>query len=189
MAAVALALLLTPGVVAIVDDVGNFTPDLRDASLVLAERFGEGDVLLTSAGRSELGVASRLYGAYAALEAGEGRPLSEWTHLGDATGCTLVDRLAAQRPAPTGAWLLLRAPETEATVTQLARAGAVEAERYGEFVIARMQPRGPTVGGALRAGSRAYRAADAVNEDTRDFRNVALTYRIAVAYERSGLCR
>ena len=40
----------------------------------MAARFGPNDVLLTTAGGSEPGVASRLYGAYAVLEAPDSSP-------------------------------------------------------------------------------------------------------------------
>jgi len=43
VAAALLTLFLTPGMVAIVNDVGNFTPGLRDASLGMAARFGPND--------------------------------------------------------------------------------------------------------------------------------------------------
>ena len=60
---------ITPGVVALSRDVGNFTPDLRHASLDLGSQFGSDDVLLSTGGVPEPGVDARLYGAYAALDA------------------------------------------------------------------------------------------------------------------------
>ena len=60
---------ITPGVVALSRDVGNFTPDLRHASLYLGSQFGSDDVLLSTGGVPEPGVDARLYGAYAALDA------------------------------------------------------------------------------------------------------------------------
>src|SRR6185312_15769069 len=47
---------ITPGVVALSRDVGNFTPDLRHASLALGSQFGSDDVLLSTGGVPEPGV-------------------------------------------------------------------------------------------------------------------------------------
>jgi 4-amino-4-deoxy-L-arabinose transferase-like glycosyltransferase len=187
VAAGALALLLTPGAIAIVDDVGNFTPDLRDSSLMLADSFGPDDVLLTTTGGSEPGVASRLYGAYAVLEAPDSSPLSRWRHVGDATGCVLVRRLS-QHPSPQGAWLLLRPPDPSAVAAQLTRVGADPVTVNGEFVLARMPLRTPTVAAALRSGGRAFRAAASVSQPVLDFATVATVYRVAAAFQRAGVC-
>ncbi len=188
-AAAACSALLLPGLVAIVNDVGNFTPDLRDASLDLASRFGPNDALLTTAGRSDSAVPARLYGAYAVLEAGKSSPLSSWRHLGDATGCTLVNRLGGQRPHPGAVWLLLRPPDPQATADALTRAGADQVERHGTFVIARLTDHAQNVEGALRAGARGYHAADTASEPkVADFGVVARYYRLARALAAAGLC-
>jgi hypothetical protein len=171
-----------------VDDVRNFTADLSDASVRMSELFGDDDVLLTSAGRANPGELARLYGAYAVLQAPDDTRLAQIQHVGDATGCTLADLLREQQAVPAGAWVLLRPREPEATVEQLRRAGADQAEQFGEYVIARMPVRRPSVAGALRAGVRAFRAADAVNEPIKDFATVGSLYAIAGAYERSGAC-
>ena len=96
-----MVLLYAPSAVAVHNNVGTFTPDLRDASLYLEQNFQPGDVLLTSAGESELGAASRLYGAYAVLEARGNTGLGRWRQLGDATGCDLITRLHDQQRTPT----------------------------------------------------------------------------------------
>src|SRR5262249_28564635 len=69
-------LLIGSGAVALGRDVGDFNPDLRNASLAIASSFGPHDVLLSTGGVPEAGVDSRLYGAYAVLEAPGGSSLS-----------------------------------------------------------------------------------------------------------------
>ncbi len=187
VAAALLTLFLTPGMVAIVNDVGNFTPGLRDASLGMAARFGPNDVLLTTAGGSEPGVASRLYGAYAVHEAPDSSPLSGWEHVGDATQCVLIDRLS-QRPAPEAVWLLLRPPDPPAVEEQLTLLGADPVSVNGEFVTARIPLRRHTIYRALRAGARAFRATAGVSQPIRDFSTVAGVYRVAAAEARAGSC-
>ena len=91
---------ITPGVVALSRDVGNFTPDLRHASLYLGSQFGSDDVLLSTGGVPEPGVDARLYGAYAALDASDCDSLARWRDVGQDTGCDLVD--ASRRPADSG---------------------------------------------------------------------------------------
>lgn len=181
-------LLLLPGVVSIARDVGSFTPDLRDASISLSEKFGPDDVLLTSAGLAEPTVPARLYGAYATLEAPDGSALSKWPHLGDAVGCTLVDRLHEQRPSPENAWVLLRTPAPDESVAALRRVGADLVEAHGEYVIARFPNPTRDVVGAMRAGSRAYRVVGAVSQPVGDFDRVLADYRLARALDTAGIC-
>lgn len=182
------ALLLLPGVVAIARDVGSFTPDLRDASISLADRFGPDDVLLTTAGTAEPTVPARLYGAYATLEAPDGTALSEWPHLGDAIGCTLVNRLHEQRPAPNAAWVLVRTPSPDESVVALRRAGADLVEAHGQYVVARFADPTRDVAGVLADGQRAYRAVRAVSRSVGDFAHVLADYRLARALERASIC-
>ena len=181
-------LLLLPGTVAIARDVDGFNPDLRDASISLADRFGPDDVLLTSAGLAEPTVPARLYGAYATLEAPDGTPLSEWPHLGDAVGCTLVNRLHEQRPAPNAAWVLVRTPAPDESVVALRRAGADLVEAHGQYVVARFADPTRDVAGALRDGRLAYRAVRGVSQPVGDFGRVLADYRLAGALERAGIC-
>jgi hypothetical protein len=181
-------LLLLPGTVAIARDVDGFNPDLRDASISLADKFGPDDVLLTSAGLAEPTVPARLYGAYATLEAPDGTPLSEWPHLGDAVGCTLVNRLHEQRPEPNAAWVLVRTPAPDESVVALRRAGADLVETHGQYVVARFADPTRDVAGALRDGRRAYRAVRGVSQPVGDFGRVLADYRLAGALERAGIC-
>jgi mannosyltransferase len=181
-------LLLLPGVVAIARDVGSFTPDLRDASISLSEKFGPDDVLLTTAGKAEPTVPARLYGAYATLEAPDGSALSKWPHLGDAVGCTLVNRLHEQRPEPANTWVLLRTQAPDDTVIALRRAGADLVEAHGEYIVARFADPTRDVAGALRGGARAYRAAASVNQPVGDFDHVLADYRLARALEDADIC-
>jgi hypothetical protein len=187
VAAAALALLLTPGASAIVNDVGNFSPDLRNASLGMAKSFGTHDVLLTTAGGSEPGTASSLYGAYAVLEAPDGSPLSRWQHVGDATRCVLVNRLS-QQPAPEAAWVMLRPPDPQAVAEQLTRIGAEQVSVHDEFVTARIALLRHTVAAALRAGARAYAAAARVSQPAAGFSTAAAVYRLAASDARLGVC-
>jgi hypothetical protein len=180
--------LLLPGTVAIARDVNGFTPDLRDASISLADKFGPDDVLLTSAGIAEPTVPARLYGAYATLEAPDGTPLSQWPHLGDAVGCTLVNRLHEQRPEPNAAWVLVRTPSPDESVVALRRAGADLVEAHGEYVVARFADPTRDVAGALRDGRRAYHAVAGVSDSVGDFDHVLADYRLAGALEQAGIC-
>src|SRR5205823_9938016 len=119
-------------------------------------------------------------------EAPNSSPLSRFRHVGDAKGCVLDGRLA-QRPAPENAWVLMRPPDPDALVVQLALIGD-RPQRFGEFVIARLPLRRHTVAAALRAGARAYHAADIVSGPVTDFGIVASNYRIALALLRAGRC-
>ena len=186
-AAGAMVVLLAPGVVAIAGDVGNFSSDLRDAGVRLAASMRPGDVLLTTGGRSEPGVDSRLYGSHAVLDAPDGTPLGRWAEVDAAAGCALADKLRV-RPTPDAAWLLVRPPDPDRAVQALAGRGASPAVALGEFVLARLPVPDHSVAGALEAGAQAYRALAREAGPAADFARLARQYRLAATYEASGLC-
>lgn len=169
---------ITPGVIALSRDVGNFTPDLRHASLYLGSQFGNDDVLLSTGGVPEPGVDARLYGAYAALDASDADSLSRWRDLGQDTGCDLVERLGDQ-PTPVAAWVLLRSSNPAALATGLRVKGFDHVEVFGPFVVARRPLRHQTTVAALSAGIRGYRVAAQLTPGTPDFAHLAGVYRSA----------
>jgi Dolichyl-phosphate-mannose-protein mannosyltransferase len=177
--------LLTPGVVALVDDIGAFTPDLRHASLYLGSNFAPNDVLLSTGGVPEEGVDPSLYGAYAALEAPGGSALAGWQDVGQESQCRLVDQLS-QRPRPDGAWLMLRSPDAITLAARLEAVGFVEVRTFGQFVVARFPLIHHTTIAALSAGVRGYRVARLLSPQTSDFGGLLSTYRLARAEARSA---
>jgi hypothetical protein len=174
---------ITPGVVALSRDVGNFTPDLRHASLYLGSQFGSDDVLLSTGGVPEPGVDARLYGAYAALDASGSDSLSRWRDVGQDTGCDLVRRLGDQ-PTPAAAWVLLRSSDAAQLATGLRAKGFDHVEVFGPFVVARRPLRHRTTVAALSTGIRAYRVAAQLTPATTDFAHLARDYRSARRYAR-----
>ncbi len=176
--------LLAPGVVALVNDIGAFTPDLRNASLYLGSNFGQDDVLLSTGGVPEEGVDPRLYGAYAALEASGGSALAGWQDVGQESECRLVDQLS-QRPSPAGAWVMLRSPDPTALAARLESVGYTDIRAFGQFVVARFPLRRHTTVAALIAGLRGYRVARALSPQILDFGELVATYRLAVPKART----
>ena len=174
---------ITPGVVALSRDVGNFTPDLRHASLYLGSQFGSDDVLLSTGGVPEPGVDARLYGAYAALDASDSDSLSRWRDVGQDTGCDLVARLGDQ-PTPAAAWVLLRSSNAAQLATGLEAKGFDHVAVFGPFVVARRPLQHRTTVAALSAGIRAYRVAAQLTPATTDFAHLAGDYRSARRYAR-----
>jgi hypothetical protein len=174
---------ITPGVVALSRDVGNFTPDLRHASLYLGSQFGSDDVLLSTGGVPEPGVDARLYGAYAALDASDSDSLSRWRDVGQDTGCDLVERLGDE-PTPAASWVLLRSLDAPHLATGLQAKGFDHVEVFGPFVVARRPLRHQTTVAALSAGIRAYRVAAQLTPATTDFAHLAGDYRSARRYAR-----
>jgi hypothetical protein len=183
-----MVLLYAPSAVAVHNNVGTFTSDLRDASLYLGQNFEPGDVLLTSAGQSEAGAASRLYGAYAVLEARSNTPLGSWRQVGDATGCDLIIRLHNQQSTPREAWLLLRPPNPPAAAQALQSAGADEVQQFGNYVVARFALSPQTIGGALKAGITGYTAVLPVSQSIHDFGIVGHYYRTTLQMWRGNKC-
>jgi dolichyl-phosphate-mannose-protein mannosyltransferase len=179
--------LFVPGMVADVNDLRNFEPDLRDASLSLADQVGPSDVLLTSAGRAERLADPRLYAAYAVLEAPEGSPLSRWRPVGMATGCDLVRRLG-QRAAPQTAWIIMRPPDPAATVEALHARGVPRARQFGSYVVAGAGVPARTVQGALQTGAQMFQVASQVGGGVGGFGIEAAQYRRAAALQRAGRC-
>jgi hypothetical protein len=183
------AALTAPGVVALVNDIGTFTPDLRNASLYLAGNFGQRDVLLSTGGVPEKGVDPRLYGAYAALEAPASSRLAGWHDVGQESQCTLVETLE-QQPTPDGAWLMLRSPDPGTLGVRLEVLGFQDIGTFGQYVVARFPLRRHTTVAALSAGLRGYRAARLLSPDIGDFKELISTYRLARAEARSNaLCQ
>jgi hypothetical protein len=183
VAVAATVLLAAPGVTALSRDIGNFTPDLRNASLYLGARFDPSDVLLSTGGVPEPAVDARLYGAYMVLEARGQDPLSRWRDVGKDTGCNLVERLDV--PAgPRDAWVLLRSPDPETLHIRLEATGFDDVAVFGPFVIARRHLEFHTATAAIRAGLRAYRVARLLSPGTPDFAQLAGTYRTARGYAR-----
>ena len=170
--------MVAPGVLALFDDIGNFTPDLRDASLYLGSGFSDGDVLLSTGGVPETGVDARLYGAYATLEAPASDPLSKWRDVGKDTGCDLVARLG-QRPVPQAAWVLLRSPDASGLSARLDALGFDHLRTFGPFVVGRTTLPKQTTASALTAGLGAYRAGAALSPEIPDFHHLASVYRFA----------
>jgi len=187
IAIAATVLLVAPGVTALSRDIGNFTPDLRNASLYLGARFRDSDVLLSTGGVPEPAVDARLYGAYMVLEARDGDPLSRWHDVGNDTGCNLVERLG-QVPSPERAWVVLRSPDPETLSVRLQATGFDDVAVFGPFVVARRTLRAHTAASALKAGARAYRVSDLLSPDTPDFGRLAGIYRLARGEARSGRC-
>jgi mannosyltransferase len=172
--------LLSPGVVALVNDIGTFTPDLRDASLYLGSSFEKDDVLLSTGGVPEKGVDPRLYGAYAALEAPGGSNLAGWRDVGQESECRLVEQLD-QRPRPDGAWVMLRSPDAPTLAVRLESVGFLDIRTFGQFVVARFPLARHTTISALSAGVRGYRVARVLSPETLDFSELLSTYRLARA--------
>ena len=148
--------MITPGVVALVNDIGTFTPDLRDASLYLAYSFGAGDVLLSTGGVPEKGVdrppVRRLCGAGGARR----RSLSQWQDVDKDIGCDLVAGSTSSRIRRSlGDAALAR---TRRRCGRLHAVGFVGIRTFGQFVVGRCPLRRPTRG-ALSAGVLAYRVA------------------------------
>jgi hypothetical protein len=177
--------LLAPGAVALVNDIGTFTPDLRDASLYLGSNFGQNDVLLSTGGVPEKGVDPRLYGAYASLEAPGGSTLADWQDVGQESQCHLVDQLS-QRPRPDGAWVMLRSPDPATLAARLDSVGFVDIRTFGQFVVGRRPLARHTTISALSAGVLGYRVAKVLSPDTLDFGELLSTYRLARAEARAA---
>jgi hypothetical protein len=175
------AVLLVPAVVADLDAIGGFTPDLRDASLYLAGGFGSGDVLLSTGGVPEGGVQPRLYGSYAVLEARDNQPLSRWTAVGGLRDCDLVTTIRDQVPAPQHVWLLVRSADSSALEDRLRRIGAIRTQAFGDFLVAEFDLRRHTVRTALTVGALAYREAITFSPSPNDFGELLRVYRLARA--------
>jgi 4-amino-4-deoxy-L-arabinose transferase-like glycosyltransferase len=183
-ACVVLALVIAPAAVADYRDIGGFTPDLRDASLHLAEGFAEGDVLLTTSGRRDPGIDPRLYGDYAVLLASADQPLSRWRSVGASTGCALAETIGDQQPAPRRAWLMMHTGD--GALPPLRRPESLT--RFGEFVVAALPVPRRTVPNALRTGSLAHARAARAFPEVNDLRNIAGVERLAAALAAGGRC-
>jgi dolichyl-phosphate-mannose-protein mannosyltransferase len=181
------AALLIPAVVADLNTIGGFTPDLRNASRYLADRFGPDDVLLSTGGVPQDGVQPRLYGAYAVLGAFDDQPLSRWNDVGGKRGCDLI-HLLDQAPVPQNAWLVMRSTDSSALAARLGRLGGDEQRAFGEFLVVRFPLHRHTTVSALTAGARAYRAAVTLSPNPNDFGDLVGVYRQARSKARFDLC-
>ena len=138
VAAAVVAALLAPGWTADHNELANFNANLRDASLYMAGRFGDTDVLATTAGTLSQAEDPRLVGAYAVLAAPDSAPLSSWQHVGSLRGCKLVRRLD-QRHAVDRLWLMLSVQEPGRVGTALRAAGA-DVHGFGTFLVVSDMP-------------------------------------------------
>lgn len=186
VAAAVLAALLAPGWVADHNELANFNPDLRDASLYMAARFGPTDVLGTTAGTLPNGEDPRLIGAYAVLAAPASSPLSSWQHAGSLRACRLVHRLD-QHGAAGLLWLVMSVRNPRQVGPALRTAGAT-VRGFGDFLVVTAAPPVPTVLATMQTARRLWRAAIAADPAAYDVRRMVRLYRHAAALEGSGQC-
>ena len=132
-------------------------------------------------------MASRLYGAYAVLEAPADSPLARWDKVDGAIGCVLVDKLSRQ-PSATGAWVLLRPSDSDAAAQALTDHGASDVEVFGDFLVARLPLPGGDVQSALRQGALSFRAARRAGGHDADLGVLSQEYRKAAVINASGGC-
>jgi len=184
--AAVLVLLLLPLLVSGRDDLSNFNPDLRDASLGLAADFGPYDVLLTTAGVHGPLEDPRLLGAYAALAAPDGTPLARWKTVDAASRCGLIRRLG-QIQHPQRVWIMAATKNPVAVAAALDAVGATTTI-YGNFVVAVAEPGYTRTRSALFLGTRLWRQVAAAEPGVRDFRRMARLYRFAAHLDSAQLC-
>jgi Dolichyl-phosphate-mannose-protein mannosyltransferase len=186
VAAAVVAALLAPGWTADQNELANFNANLRNASLFMAGRFGETDVLATTAGTLSQAEDPRLVGAYAVLAAPGSAPLSSWQHVGSLRGCKLARRLG-QRHAVDRLWLMLSVSEPRRVGAAL-RARGADVHGFGNFLVVSELPRVPTVLSALSTAQYLYRSAVLADPKAYDVRRMVRLYRHAADLEASGAC-
>ena len=152
----------------------------------MAGRFGDTDVLATTAGTLSQAEDPRLVGAYAVLAAPDSAPLSSWQHVGSLRGCKLVRRLD-QRHGVDRLWLMLSVPEPGRVGTALRAAGA-NVHGFGTFLVVSEMPREPTVLSALSTARYLYRQAVLADPAAYDVRRMVRLYRHAADLEAGGSC-
>jgi Dolichyl-phosphate-mannose-protein mannosyltransferase len=186
IAAAAIAALLAPGWTADHNELADFNANLRDASLFVAGRFGDADVLATTAGTLSQAEDPRLVGAYAVLAAPDSAPLASWQHVGSLRGCKLVRRLD-QRHGVDRLWLMLSVQEPGRVGIALRAAGA-NVHGFGTFLVVSDMPREPTVLSALSTARYLYRTAVLADPAAYDLRRMVRLYRHAADLEAAGAC-
>jgi hypothetical protein len=186
--AAVMAALLAPGWAADHNELADFNPNLRNASLFMAGRFGDTDVLATTAGALSPAEDPRLMGAYAVLAAPNTTPLAHWQHVGSLRGCKLVQRLD-QRHTVDRLWLMLSVRKPGHVGTALRAAGA-DVHGFGAFLVISDVPREPTVLSALSTARYLYRQALLADPAAYDYdiRRMVRLYRHAADLEASGSC-
>jgi hypothetical protein len=186
VAAAVVAALLAPGWTADHNELADFNANLRNASLFMSSRFGDTDVLATTAGTLSQAEDPRLMGAYAVLAAPSSAPLSRWRHVGSLRGCKLVQRLD-QRHEVDHLWLMLSVPRPGLVGTGLRAAGA-EVHGFGTFLVISAVPHEPTVLSALSTARYLYRQAVLADPAAYDVRRMVRLYRHAADLEAGGSC-
>jgi Dolichyl-phosphate-mannose-protein mannosyltransferase len=186
IAAAVVAALLAPGWTADHNELADFNANLRDASLFMAGRFGDTDVLATTAGTLSQAEDPRLVGAYAVLAAPDSTPLANWQHVGSLRGCKLVRRLD-QRHTVNRLWLMLSMREPGRVGTALRAAGA-DVHGFGTFLVVSDMPRDPTVLSALSTARYLYRTAVLADPAAYDVRRMVRLYRHAADEAAAGAC-
>jgi Dolichyl-phosphate-mannose-protein mannosyltransferase len=186
IASALLAGLLATGWVADHRELANFSPDLRNASLYMAGRFGPSDLLATTAGALSPAEDPRLMGAYAVLVAPDSSPLSSWRHAGSLHGCALVRRLG-QRGAIGKVWILMSVSEPRRVGAALRPVGA-QVRGFGDFLVISASPRRPTLVSALSTLRYLWHVAVLGDPTAYDVRRMVRLYRHAAVVAASGQC-
>jgi hypothetical protein len=187
VAAAVMAALLAPGWTADQNELANFNPNLRDASLFMAGRFGDMDVLATTAGTLAQAEDPRLVGAYAVLAAPDSTPLASWQHVGSLRGCKLARRLDQRHRGVGRLWLMLAVKEPGRVGAALRAAGA-NVHGFGTLLVVSTLPREPTVLSALSTARYLYRSAVLADPSAYDVRRMVRLYRHAADLDASGAC-
>ena len=184
--ATAIALLLAPGWAADHNELADFNPNLRNASLYIASHFTPTDALATTAGTLSQAEDPRLMGAYAVLAAPNTTPLSTWQHVGSLRGCKLVKRLD-QHHTINHLWLLLSVPKPAHVGTALRLAGA-NVHGFGTLLDISILPHEPTVLSALSTARYLYHRALLADPTAYDIRRMVRLYRHAADLQATGNC-
>jgi hypothetical protein len=184
--ATTMAALLAPGWTADHNELADFNPNLRNASLYMAGRFDHTDALATTAGTLSQAEDPRLMGAYAVLAAPSSAPLSNWQHVGSLRGCKLVQRLD-QRHRVDRLWLMLSVPKPGHVGTALRLAGAT-VHGFGPILDITITPHQPTVLSALSTARYLYHQALLANPTAYDIRRIVRLYRHAADLQATNTC-
>jgi hypothetical protein len=184
--AAVMAALLAPGWAADHNELADFNPNLRNASLYLAGHFQDSDALATTAGTLAQGEDPRLMGAYAVLAAPSSASLSKWQHVGSLRGCKLVQRLD-QRGSVDRLWLMLSVQQPRRVGSALRLAGAT-VRGFGPFLVISSEPRQPTVLSALSTARYLYRQALLADPTAYDIRRMVRLYRHAADLQAVNTC-
>jgi hypothetical protein len=184
--ATAMAALLAPGWAADHNELADFNPNLRNASLYMASHFNPTDALATTAGTLSQAEDPRLMGAYAVLAAPNSTPLAHWQHVGSLRGCKLAHRLN-QHHTITHLWLMLSVPQPTRVGTALRQAGAT-VHGYGPILIITTQPHTPTILATLSTAHYLYHQALLADPTAYDIRRIVRLYRHTADLQATGNC-